>query len=117
MDLAELTVATFDPLVGDAFTIAIEPAAIEPQATSPQAIEQAMANEPESITLVLESATSIGPWPGGRDPFSLVFRGPREPLLAQATYRLEHAALGPLEIFVVPNASDASGTRYEAIFT
>ncbi|HEV7808257.1 MAG TPA: hypothetical protein VGO80_20790 [Solirubrobacteraceae bacterium] len=96
MDLDELTRAAFAPLVGDAFTIAAEPASIE---------------------FTLESATTLGSRPGGRDPFSLLFRGPREPLLAQAIYRLEHAVLGPLEIFIVPLGQDAQTTRYEAIFT
>ena len=96
MDVGELTLATVEPLVGEAFAVLVEPAAIE---------------------LVLESATTLGARPGGRDPFTLVFRGPREPLLAQHTYALEHADLGVLEIFIVPIARDADGTSYEAIFT
>jgi len=96
MDLAELTLDVVEPLVGDAFTIAAEPASIE---------------------LVLESATSAGAWPGGREPFSLAFRGPREPLLPQAIYHLDHATLGLLDIFIVPVGRDADGTTYEAIFT
>ena len=96
MDLGALTLATFEPLVGDRFGIDDAPAAGE---------------------LVLGSATAAGEWPGGRDPFSLVFLGPREPLLAQAIYGLRHAELGLLEIFLVPIARDADGARYEAIFT
>jgi hypothetical protein len=96
MDLAELTLATFEPLVGDGFTIGAEA---------------------QSVELVLESATSLGPRPGGRDPFSLVFRGPPEPALAQRIYRLEHPVLGSLEIFVVPIARDAGARSYEAVFT
>jgi hypothetical protein len=96
MDLDELTLAIFEPRVGDAFTIGAAAAGVE---------------------LVLESATAVGERPGGRDPFSLVFRGPPRPLLAQAIYRLEHAELGALEIFVVPIGQDADATRYEAIFT
>jgi Domain of unknown function (DUF6916) len=95
MRLDELTRADFDAHVGDAFAVAASP---------------------EPIELVLDSATTIADRPGGRDPFSLVFRGPAEPLLAQAIYHLEHSALGPLEIFVVPLGQDGGGTRYEAIF-
>ncbi len=91
-----LTLATFEPHVGDAFTIAATPAPIE---------------------LVLESATAVGEWPGGRQPFSLAFRGPREPLLAQGIRRFDHATLGALEIFVVPLGRDSESTSYEAIFT
>ena len=49
---------------------------------------------------------------GGR-PFSLVFRGPGEPLLPQRIYRVEHPALGALDLFLVPIGPG----RYEAIFT
>jgi hypothetical protein len=51
-----------------------------------------------------------------RDPFRLAFLGPADPVLPQRTYRLEHAALGELDIFLVPVARDAGGTTYEAIF-
>ena len=95
VDLGELTLATFEPLVGDRFDVEATPA-------------------PVAFTLV--SATAAGEWPGGRTPFSLVFLGPGEPLLPQATYALRHAVLGVLEIFLVPIARDADGVRYEAIF-
>lgn len=52
-----------------------------------------------------------------REPFSLVFLGPREPVLPQRIYELTHNELGELEIFLVPIAQDADGTRYQAIFT
>jgi hypothetical protein len=96
VDLAELTLATFEPHIGDAFAIAATPA---------------------PIGLVLQTAKAAGSWPGGREPFSLLFRGPRDPLLAQAIYRLEHRTLGALEIFIVPVGRDAGSTTYEAIFT
>ena len=99
MELGDLTLAAFEPLVGDRFEIA---AAVEGG---------------ESIELILESATKSAAWPGGRDPFSLIFRGPPEPLLPQAIYPLAHAALGVLEIFVVPIARDAESVSYQAIFT
>ncbi|MDP1850492.1 MAG: hypothetical protein Q8K79_22065 [Solirubrobacteraceae bacterium] len=96
MDLGALTLSTFEPLVGDRFGVEGAPAAVE---------------------LVLESATAVGEWPGGRDPFSLVFCGPGEPLLPQAIYALRHAGLGVLEIFLVPIGRDAPGVHYEAVFT
>jgi hypothetical protein len=96
MDLRELTLETFEPCVGEPFIIAAEP---------------------EQIDLVLDTAQARGEWPGGRQPFSLTFRGPHEPLLPQAIYRLEHAELGALEIFIVPIGRDAGSVTYEAIFT
>jgi Domain of unknown function (DUF6916) len=53
-----------------------------------------------------------------RDSFSLYFRGPREPFLPQSTYPFHHDQLGgPHWIFIVPNAKEADGFRYEAVFT
>lgn len=51
-----------------------------------------------------------------REPFSLVFRGPLEPVLPQRIYRLEHGGLGTLEVFLVPVGPDKDGMRYEAVF-
>ena len=72
------------------------------------------AAEPIPLELV-EVTASSRPRPGGR-PFSLVFRGPRSPSLPQAQYRLEHEAMGTLDIFLVPIALDAQGLCYEAVF-
>ena len=72
-----------------------------------------------TVDLVLVETTDFArrenPGPR-RSPFSLIFRGPSAPVLAQKTYALENAALGRLEIFLVPIGPDASGMRYEAIF-
>ena len=54
---------------------------------------------------------------GRREPFSLLFRGPLSPWVAQRTWALEHPTLGRLEVFLVPLGPDAEGMRYEAIFT
>lgn len=48
--------------------------------------------------------------------FSLMLRGPSQPLLPQATYVFEHAALGTLAIFIVPVGRTEAGTAYQAIF-
>lgn len=53
----------------------------------------------------------------GRQAFSLLFKGPVEPVLPQRTYRLQHEAdAEPLDIFLVPVSADASGVCYEAVF-
>lgn len=70
------------------------------------------------IDLVLAEAAAVGAAPAGRRaPFSLVFRGPRTPVLPQAIYPFQHPTLGTLEIFIVPIGPDAGGMRYEAVFT
>jgi hypothetical protein len=67
--------------------------------------------------LVLAEATALGFSSATRQAFSLVFRGSGGLYLPQQIYRLEHPALGGLEIFLVPLAPDAAGSRFEAIFT
>lgn len=93
-----LELATFQPWVGHTFGV------------------QTAAG---SFDLTLAEA-SAGPWqPEGETAFAfeLMFRGPREPILPQATYRMTHPELGSLEIFVVPLRSDAEGTVYQAVFS
>ncbi len=54
---------------------------------------------------------------GELSTYSLVFRSPGERRHApQGTYRLTHAELGTLEVFLVPIGPDAAGMRYEAVF-
>jgi hypothetical protein len=51
-----------------------------------------------------------------REPFSLIFRGPRQPVLSQRIYNFDLGELGSFDIFIVPIGPDASGMRYQAIF-
>jgi hypothetical protein len=100
--LDRLTVETFAPAVGSTFALHDGDA------------------DPLALTLI-EGGTSFPDAPpadasGTRSPFSLRFLGPLDPILPQRIYRLEHDAVGPLEIFLVPVGRDASGTHYEAIF-
>ncbi len=73
-------------------------------------------------TLELE-LEEIQPFPslvharGDMERFSLYFRGPRDMLLPQRTYRIEHERMGEMDIFLVPIAQDANGFRYEAVFS
>jgi hypothetical protein len=53
---------------------------------------------------------------GRRAPFSIVFRGPRDPVLPQRTYRVEHEAIGAFDLFLVPIGPDREGMRYQAVF-
>lgn len=50
------------------------------------------------------------------EPFALVFRGPQDLPLPQATYQLQHDQLGELAVFLVPINQDEEGFYYEAIF-
>jgi len=51
-----------------------------------------------------------------RAPFELMFVEDRENWLPQGTYTFEHHALGRMDIFIVPVAHDAQGTRYQVVF-
>jgi len=50
------------------------------------------------------------------ESFSLLFHGPQSPFMPQSIYKLQHAELGALEIFLVPVARDQDGFEYEAVF-
>jgi hypothetical protein len=80
------------------------------------------APEGPDLTLVLSEVTA-GTHPGGTGPdgatrtqFSLLFRGPAEPVLGQGTWELDHERMGTLALFLVPIRPDAEGRRYEAAF-
>jgi len=98
LDLASARAGDFEPCVRQRFRLTTGPAPLELEllAASP---------------LAARAAAS-----GQREPFSLLFRGPRDPVLSQRIYPLECAALGRLEIFLVPIGSDALGMCYEAVF-
>lgn len=72
----------------------------------------------ESLRLQLVEATPLEAAARlERQPFSLLFRGPQAPCLAQASFHMHHDSLGHLLLFLVPVQSDAQGTDYEAVFT
>ncbi len=51
------------------------------------------------------------------EQFSLIFRGPSQPILTQGIRRLAHECLGEIDLFLVPVASTPEGADYEAAFT
>lgn len=81
---------------------------------APLTIDQPGGGAP--IELAVESVDALPSHRMRAEPFSLVLRGPPAPLLAQATYRVQHPRHGVLELFLVPIARDAGGTRYEVTF-
>jgi hypothetical protein len=102
LDLSRVTVDDFAPALGQVFTIdAGEAGTIELE------LADARTHDPD--------APAVGE-SGDRSPFTVTFRGPAEPVLAQQICRLENDTLGPLEIFIVPVGRDAGGTSYEAVF-
>ena len=53
---------------------------------------------------------------GQRAPFSLLFRGPKDVLLPQMIYDLEHQDMGSLGLFLVPIGPDEDGMRLDRWF-
>lgn len=77
--------------------------------------EFALAAPTGTLALTLASADRHTA-PRGYESFTLLFRGPSDRYLPQATYRLGHAVLGQLDLFLVPVRQDAQGFDYEAVF-
>jgi hypothetical protein len=67
---------------------------------------------------VTEIGTSEAPVDSNkkRNPFSIVFSGPPQPVLPQGMHALQHTEMGLLSLFVVPIGTDKKGMRYEAVF-
>ena len=88
VDLLELSRATFERLVGSDFRVLVD--------------------ETRSVSVKLVQCRALPPASQRDDPairaepFSLLFKGPRELVLEQQIYRLEHPDLGSLELFLVP---------------
>lgn len=94
---SEPTLDTFTPAVGETFTVG--------------------GDEGAKVELLLVEAAPKDAGPHApRPPFSLLFQGPADPFLPQATYRFENGSLGMMEIFIVPLGHDEHGTTYEAFF-
>ena len=51
-----------------------------------------------------------------QQPFAIEFRGPRDRVLSQGMWHLEHPQLGAHDIFLVPVGPDDAGMCYEAVF-
>ncbi|EHK54098.1 DUF6916 family protein [Allomesorhizobium alhagi] len=94
--IENLTISQFEPHLGEVF---------------------AVAGNGADIALTLKAARPLGAALREGGAFALHFLGPPTPPLRQSIYRLSHAALGTLDLFIVPVGKDNSGILYEAIFT
>jgi Domain of unknown function (DUF6916) len=73
----------------------------------------------EALEIFLVEVTPHTHLPGGparRRGFSLLFRSAVSGHLRQGTYRLDHADMGTLELFLVPVGPRDGGMCYEAVF-
>ncbi len=94
--LETLQHSTFEPLVGQPFTV----------------------KSGSDIQLTLHEAKVLGHRRDAaqRDPFSLTFRGPQGLFLSQGTYHFSHGILGELEFFIAQSGNGPQGSEFEAIF-
>lgn len=96
IDSAKLTPADFEGRVEDEFRI----------------------STPEGeVALKLTGVLRLGQALREGGAFSLTFLSPPGPFLPQAIYPLHNAALGTVELFLVPLGPKDGGNRYEAVFT
>src|SRR5436189_4905234 len=82
----------------------------------PLILDVRIADAVVAVELAVESVNSLPSHRLRAAPFSLMLRGPRNPMLPQATYALRHPTLGAIQLFLVPIGQDANATRYEATF-
>ncbi len=69
------------------------------------------------LTLTKAEKLPVHSFPGMmREPFSLFFRSNTPVVLPQRLYPFKHAALGNLDIFIVPIAREPQGIVYQALF-
>lgn len=68
-----------------------------------------------TLPIVLEKAQELPRSVREAGAFRLEWRGPGEPILAQATYRFRRGE-ETFDMFMVPVGRDSAGTLYEAIF-
>lgn len=97
--LATVAAAEFTPCLNETFTLTLEDGATLP-------LVLVDVSERPKYRLIAE----------GRTPFKLLFQGPAAPLLPQAIYKVENAAVGALPIFIVPVGQDETSVYYEAVF-
>ena len=95
-NLADLTLERFLPLVMQEFRLHADDVAFE--------------------ALLVEARPVGRSMPQRRQPFSLIFGAASSPVLPQRIYRVEHAALGALDLFLVPVGLGNSGMEYQAVF-
>jgi hypothetical protein len=95
-----LTLARFTPHVGSQFTV--------------------RASNAGPVTATLEEASATEPHPADRpgvrgEAFSLIFRGPRQPVVGDGKHTLAHPALGTFPLFLVAVGRGVDGQGYQAI--
>jgi hypothetical protein len=70
-----------------------------------------------ALAVKLSEARPLGSRPESvREPFALTFLGRAGLRLPQGIYKMRHATLGEMEIFLVQIAADQTSSAFEAVF-
>lgn len=70
-----------------------------------------------TLPVKLSEARPLGVRPESiREPFSVTFIAGRPLRLPQGVYKMRHASLGEMEIFLVQVAADQTSSTFEAVF-
>ncbi len=67
------------------------------------------------LSIELTEVEPLSAAPDGASGFSMLFRGPAEPLLNQSIRELRDDRWGTTELFLVPIGRDDAGAYYEAV--
>ena len=105
--LDTLTIDSYAPRLGEKFRLRVH-------------TDRALEVELVEVTPLADMKAAGHHAPGKRVPFSIVFRGPVDPIVPQRTYPVEHDTMGTHELFLVPigpGRTGPAGMLYEAIFT
>jgi len=93
-----MTMDTFTPHVGETFRMIV--------------------NDEWEIHMRLSSVTALASARGAeRAPFSMIFHAPPLAFVEQQMFSVEHDAMEPFALFLVPIGPDDNGMRYQAVFT
>jgi len=93
----KLTAAYFKPLINETFTIQDDKNSVQMEL-----IEVTEKNQDEVDSSI--------------QSFSILFRGPKDKMLPQGIYRVDHEKIDTLDLFLVPVGPDQTGLCYEAVF-
>ena len=93
-----LTYETFSPHLNSVFALSLGESGVD-------------------LTLAEAARQTVRPYPGMiREPFSLILHSGSQIVLPQRIYPFRHAAMGRLDMFIVPIARDPAGIVYQAVF-
>lgn len=104
--LEDLTKESFDSHLGSVFELTLESTVITLELTDVNAL-----GEPAARSWGKKKALT------SRQPFSLVFLGPSDPVFQQGAFPISHPVMGEFgNVFLVAIGQDDDGRYYEAVF-